>query len=325
MGGFSAQTAGKRRRRVVWTVRREDRRLRQDIPNNIGAVDNLYTLDAGQAWGPAAVDDTWGFHERRLPAAIAALINPAQPLDALTWLTVLVPFVASRFVRHPEFHSRMTERFAAAGFVGEHAPTTTNSNINRLMELQRLQSQVAASHWGVFHAGGTGPRFISNDLGLSLAGTSIPGTRNAWLVPLDSENVLVISPRKRAIVMWHAPIGWKVPVERRTASPYDIRHINFNTAKTAHSFLIASKKDDLEAVCNSWPDPFPDGSWMEDGWLSTSAEKRANEHAVRALLLIASAPYSPAGVSISPWECGASQQGPNAFLDLSWTGIGHAS
>lgn len=290
MGAFSQSDDGPRRSRPVWCLRRGSERPFPTKPENLGAVNDFYTLK--QSWEPQSLDQVWTYFERTLPSAINALVDSSRPLDANVWLRTLVPFVASLFVRGREFNARYENRRPELqnGLSARGLLNADNTNAARLMELQRLLAQVAAAHWGVVRTTNPKANFITNEIGISAARVSGFESTHGWLVPLDRHHILTVTPRRTGAVMTREGLGWKAIIGRLNAQAGEVRQINYTTACMAREFVVAGEQGPLKALRGKWRQP-PERDWLSGGWGCSSEERVAHEFDWHRLVSVASNPY----------------------------------
>lgn len=300
VGGFSAEASLPRRQREVWCLRRGSSEPFKTKPARIGAQNDVYTL-LGGVWTPQAVDEIWSYYESTLPTAIQELTDSERPLDANTWVRTLVPFVTSLFVRGREFEKRYEAR----------DPRTTaamknpdGANLARAFEFQRLLAQVATAHWGVATVRDPGSEFVTNDLGLSVAGARQFRGGHGWLIPLDRKNVLTVTPTKSRAVAFHSGLGWKAHIARTSVTPAEVDLINGATAWTAQEFVVACSRQRLAELPDTWPDR-PDPVWLSGGWGCDQREAIAHEFDWHRLATVVGSPGSAQSRQslqlISPW------------------------
>src|SRR6266550_8545146 len=140
IGGFSNETSLPARERALWVRRRNSQ---QPYVVNADSVawrrDMFTTRTLGDS--PNLVDSHLGMPDPRIAATIDRFVKGT--LTPHDWVATLVPFVATLFVRNPEFSPRFMERLREIG--GGHVPDvamghTENTNVARVLEMQRLLS-----------------------------------------------------------------------------------------------------------------------------------------------------------------------------------------
>lgn len=135
-------------------------------------------------------------------------------LDALQWLNTLVFFGAALLVRGGDFDSRFSARLQPLG--SGLAPWTgrDNTNMVRLMELQRLFASVMWARWLLLASSGKHAQ-ITNDLGY--APCLNPQRKESGIaIPVSQRHILlIIANRKRIIARTHKG-SWMPNIERST-------------------------------------------------------------------------------------------------------------
>jgi hypothetical protein len=163
------------------------------------------------------------------------------PVDARTWLTVLVRFVAGLLVRGPDFNRRFLRRFSDS-FRAELAKLDPvfydrdNTNFARILEHQRLLAPMCGAAWTVLETSG-GVEQITNDLGF-IGFEHVQTEYRGIAVPLDRHHILTLTPRLQAILAV-ARAGTWVP-EIHFGKLSDEQHIAFTTTvgATAQRFVF---------------------------------------------------------------------------------------
>jgi hypothetical protein len=167
IAGFSADTNPVRRQRRVWVADKQAGKIFETAASNVCAINDFYTLKSSQFDAPRVVDAAFSYYEGPLSNAINLLISGV--VDAHTWLTVLVRFVAGLLVRGPDFNRRFLRRFSDS-FRAELAKLDPvfygldNTNFARIFEHQRLLAPICGAAWTVLETLG-GVEQITNDLG----------------------------------------------------------------------------------------------------------------------------------------------------------------
>ncbi|GAA5194637.1 hypothetical protein GCM10023346_22620 [Arthrobacter gyeryongensis] len=305
VGGFSTEVDWPRRQRGIWCLRRGSAEPFRTTPAKIGAKNDLYTL-FGDVWTPQAIDEIWTYYETTLPSAIQELTDAERPLDANTWVRTLVPFVTSLFVRGREFEQRYGARVPrmTAAFK-ERSPDRVN--FARAFEFQRLLAQVATAHWGVATARDRNSEFVTNDLGISVAGARQFKGGHGWLIPLDRSSILTVTPTKARAVAFHSGLGGKALIARTSVTQAEVDKINYTTAYTAQEFVVSNSRQWLTELPKRWLDP-PDPVWLSGGWGCDHKERVAHEFDWHRLASVAgstsSTPSTQSLQRISPWIYG---------------------
>src|SRR6266851_8236243 len=145
--------------------------------------------------------EQFSYYEGPLATAINHLISGV--VDAHTWLTVLVRFVAGLLVRGPDFNRRFLRRFSDS-FRAELAKLDPvfygrdNTNFARILEHQRLLAPICGAAWTVLGTSG-GVEQITNDLGF-IGFEHVQTQYRGIAVPLDRHHILTLTPRLQAIL-----------------------------------------------------------------------------------------------------------------------------
>jgi tetratricopeptide (TPR) repeat protein len=203
--------------------------------SKIGCINNLYTL-VDNSSSPELVDQTWKEYERKLPAAVDNLIR--GNVDAETWARVLVPFVACMLVRGPDFKERFNRRFPPEfQQMMNDVVTPDNTNLARLIEIQRLLVCIVAAKWIVLTAHGK-EKLITNDLGYAPFINAVVGHRGL-AIPLGQKSVLAIVPSMEENVILYEKDGQWVPkIEYLDIPPGNQGGLNEALAHNALRFVF---------------------------------------------------------------------------------------
>ena len=259
LGRFSQEVTSPARSRFLF-VGRADRIFRTKA-SELGAVNNLYSVLQSPDWSPGGeVDSVDGFlsgYEPLLPAALDTL-EAGGSIALSPWLRVLVPYVASLFVRGPEF----SERFESRAVVrASGVSRTDNTHGGRIIEFQRLLAPVMCARWVVLTAEGDEP-FITNNLGVML--TQDLGTGDeGYAVPVGSHTVLGVFPRDRRDVATFND-GWHAVIEKRLLRANEVAVFNEAMARTATEWVAGASRDVLEHNVGFMPiAPSPSQMTME--------------------------------------------------------------
>jgi hypothetical protein len=135
------------------------------------------------------------FMKKKLLYCIDKLIN--QTITAMDWTEILVPFIASLFVRTPTFDQLFKERFMAVGFPLNKL-SEQNTNYARLLEHKRLLAPILAAHWIVLKTSGKIP-LITNDIGYAPFTNPIANDYG-WAIPIGKKHIIVIIPDNDRII-----------------------------------------------------------------------------------------------------------------------------
>jgi hypothetical protein len=168
----------------------------------------------------------------------------AGHLDAVTWISTLVPFVVALLVRGPDFNRRFEERLELIlpGVTMITGPD--NTNYSRIMEQQRLRMAIVGARWVVCETSG---RFtqITNDLGY------IPlledQTRRVGIaIPIGPRHILNIIPVVKRFVAVARDRKWWPIIEARTITDSSHKHFLRLAAQHAQRFVIGP---DEQTMC----------------------------------------------------------------------------
>jgi len=269
VAGFSSELTEPRRSRHIWVLRRGQTTPWRTTCSRVAARTNLYTLN--QAGKAGAVDRTWDLYEAQLPKAIDALVNSGQNresvIGAKVWLRTLVPFVASIFIRGPDFDERYRKRAlnkdsspyysirGEASFLPSGELDTTpppipstrkeiedNVNLARLVELQRLLVPIMAARWIVLHFRDDDEWLLTNDLGY-IPGTIEGVSEHGAIVPLDRRTALALVPqRRRQIITGSLFHGWQARIEHRELRDRQVTELNRRIAMTCQEMVLGGSQ-----------------------------------------------------------------------------------
>ena len=256
IGRFSTETAGRSRQRKIWALERDKQSVaRNGKAEKYGAEQDFYDLIMSQhAHMPQVVDKTWLAYENHLGTVLDVLraTTDRYAIDAHSWLTVLVPFVASLFVRGPDFNERyearpgMKEIYAHVAKQDPAYPRD-NTNMARLMEFQRLLSPIMAASWTVLHATGNIP-FLINDRGYTFYKPN-GSAQIGWLIPVGQDVALAIQPKTvnsgRAVVVDTCIAHWRAILEHRAISDEETAVFNRAIAGVASKFIIGPSEESV--------------------------------------------------------------------------------
>lgn len=293
---FSRSDEGARRRRPVAVARRGSEHVRMDVPARLAHKEGLY--DAGfPVWtaegldSHRVVDRAWDTYEARLAELLEAL-ERRDPIAATDWLSVLVPWVASMFVRDEGFASRFESRMG--GVFGQRDDHEQNTNSARLLEMHYLLAPVSAATWVVSHAP-EGVDYITNDLGLSAAtGTDQLGRElHGWTLPISSSAALGIFITPTRWVMSAVDKTWIANIQHRDADGNEVVISNQLTAASCCRLIVGPDEATVEAFRSAMDAERPGFAGdpainAMDGWFSIPTEnKRAHQYDWRHLVSVA--------------------------------------
>jgi len=181
IGGFSLETGRRLRERIVWVRRRN--------------VEPPFRLRAEKvAWRQGFYPESaalWAGQEPRLPETVDFVArHRGSELLADPFLLTLVPFIASLFVRGPDFDRRMDARLTR--ILGQNYAQhlrPNNTDTTRAIEWQRLLAVVLNAEWTIFRNPTTSPLLI-NDRGWAPIRDMTHPARWGYLFPLTPSVVL---------------------------------------------------------------------------------------------------------------------------------------
>jgi hypothetical protein len=232
IGRFSSNPAPQLRRSPIHVLRRGRSDPYPHVAEGVAYKTSLYTLE--ELWVGETirmVDDVWTRLEAQLPQMLTVLEETDGLVDARLWGEAMVPFIASLFVRTPDFGKHFKLRFAVLGRKGSALTQPDSITQARLLQLQRLFAPVMRARWRLLRGPDEAPLITSN---LALAPFSI-GSDDGWIVPLGRSMALHLSPRPRTPRVWlTAPSGQTfvdVEVHTMTAAQCDV----VNRAMAAHA------------------------------------------------------------------------------------------
>jgi hypothetical protein len=256
LGRFSNDTNPVRRNRRLWAVDKRENRLFQATAAELCGLHNFYTLSPKNE-DPRFVDSVWAGYENRLNPALDQMI--VGRLDAMEWLKTLVVFAAALLVRGGDFNSRFNDRFSALGPGLEDRLTSDNTNLVRLMELQRLFASMIGARWLLLKTSGKYTQ-ITNDLGYTPF-LKADRQESGIAIPVSHQHILLIIACRRRVIARGQNGKWVPEIERSTLT--DEAHAAFreNIAACAQRYVIgpdeASMRRYLKAESTAPPIPEP--------------------------------------------------------------------
>ncbi len=243
LAGFSDDPNPIRRQRRIWVGDKRTGNVFEAPVSRVCAINDFYTLREPGAWSPQIVDESWSFYERSLAPAIQQII--LGTINAKTWLTVLVRFVAGLLVRGPDFNSRFLRRFHSAwpdlqqyGALHQSLLRPDNTNMARLMEVQRLLGPLCGARWCVRSTSGNIAQIVS-DLGFVGFGNPETGATGLAL-PLDPYRVLTLTPRMEAFLAVARNGTWVPEIHWEQVTDADHMTFNATVAATAQRFIFGA-------------------------------------------------------------------------------------
>lgn len=271
MGRFSDETKSRSRYQRVWVFRRGADHPRRQRPENIGHKANLY----GDDLYDATVDNIWKGFEQRLGATLSALCR-GENISADNWLRVLVPFVASIFIRGNDFGGRFERRYDQRDKSFDSV-FTCSPNSTRLQEFQRLIPTILTAYWLLYSKSGGVP-FVSNDLAIAMHRDAALGRRPGWIIPVGPNHALGPFPLPgRELVRWDGH-GWNATIERRTIDRSYAPKINNCLAHCSQEFILGGSELEVIRAASYFPDHPPTPETIFERWQASLDVRLAHEY-----------------------------------------------
>lgn len=266
LASFSAQVDLPSRERHIAVGEKGTGRTFWVRVSGAAAVNNLYSLLNHP--DPLMIEKLWQDYEIELAGAFSALLDGS--IEAGTWARVLVPFIASLFVRSPDFNDRFEARLA-----GLDVPLPEdNTNLARLHELQRMLGPVTGAEWILYEAVGSGP-ILTNDVGF--APFMDAHTREKGVaIPMDSRHIIGLLPKRHWPVVSARAGSWFPNVQRRILKRGG--HLQFNAAvvSAARRWVFGADECTLNRFLSAQPARTQLPDLIELGFL-TAREQLAHE------------------------------------------------
>lgn len=293
IGRFSARETPKARESPIYVVRRGKPEAFQQTAENVASKTALYTLE--ELWtytncdnDVRQVDRVWQRLERQMPIALDALGARETDglVDARLWAETMVPFIASVFVRTPDFNERFGLRFAIEG-KGKPLEQADSITRARLFQLQRLFSPVMRASWCVLHTTDEMP-FVTSDL--AFAPVELP-RRPGWVIPLGRRCALHLKLRPRTPRIWLTMERTNqtfVDIEGQAASPDLVRLINCAMALHAPAEIYGDPEDIVTQYVHEMSKPKPKPARVK--WDEVVVLRR-NQHELLRFLRGITAPH----------------------------------
>lgn len=255
--------------------------------DKIAAERDFYTLREGRRKDPEMLEKLWASYETSLGPTLDRLIS--NDVDAVEWLHVLVPFVASLLVRGPDFDERNHGRLVKSlgrEFVEEHVGVD-NTNVVRLAELQRLMTAIIMGHWVVAETDESDP-IVLNEKGwtpcLLLADQQTGELTSVLGIPLSRTHILHIHPRKGGPILHLRDGRWCPEIAYQRLVPGSVASQRQGAALTAARFMIGATREavtldenDRKVLAESGSRPPFEPYWFPG--FPTLYELIAHEHA----------------------------------------------
>jgi len=272
-----------RRKRRIAVADKHRRRCFVARAERVGLIKDFYT--AHRRADPAHIDRQWTDIEARLASALDALIDGS--IDGLTWAGTLVPFIASLFVRGPDFNERFEDR--SEQIIGD-APWIPEGNTNstRPIELQRLLAPVLAAHWIVAEVQGSGT-LVTNDVGFVGFKASTVGAIGV-AIPIGLRHVLQLVPSPVRAVSTLRDGIWMPNIQYLGLSDGNHLELNKLMAGEARRFVFGRDVATVEALLDAADvsrAPVPEPAMLG---FASGLRARLNEFAWHWLVSILSKP-----------------------------------
>lgn len=234
LASFSTDTTGTRRERILAAGDKISGNVFSARASNLAGENDLYTLTSSQmnSLNPLLVDQSLSGYESNLSIAIEQLIQ--HEITAMTWATVLVPFISGLLVRGPDFNTRFDSRIAHFGI----EVTPDNTNMARLMEFQRLLAPIAVAKWILLSINSDNP-MITNDIGH--APFLNPNINHFGMaVPIGLSHILVVVPTPNRILAYSSGGAWHPTIEYLISPGQNHIDLNRVMATRARRFIFGS-------------------------------------------------------------------------------------
>lgn len=226
---FSSNIAIPRRKSLIWAGSKESGKIYNWTVESVGGENNFYEIE--NKFETYKIDSVWYGYEASLANAINQLINGT--ISALTWATILVPFVAGLMVRGLDFNKRFKNRLISMGLEIDKDQT----NLARLMEIQRILSPILCSRWRVFKTTGIDIPLLTNETGYIPFYNPIVDERG-FSIPLSNQYLLIIIPSRLKYISYFDHQTWRPLIHYGYLDPDN--HIGFNHTvnKYASKYVI---------------------------------------------------------------------------------------
>jgi len=250
LGAFSRDTDPVRRKRQLWAVDKREGRLFQAPASNLCGAQNFYNLSRHSDQDPRFVDGSWSGYENNLNQAIDQMIS--GELEALQWLKTLVVFAAALLVRGEDFNSRFAERLGPDLTASRGRD---NTNMMRLMELQRLFASMIGARWLLLETSGKVAQ-ITNDLGYTPFLN--PKLRESGIaVPVGPKHILLIIATLKRVIAQVRNGSWIPNIEHGRLEDDAHHAFLMNIAACAQRFVIGPDEATMRPYLTSEPNPPP--------------------------------------------------------------------
>lgn len=293
LGRFSLDTNRVRRNRRLWAVDKREGRLFQTTAGELCGLHNFYSLspratpDSGL--DPRFVDSQWSAYENNLNPALDKMIS--GDLDALDWLKTLVVFCAALLVRGGDFDSRFSARLEDLGPGLERWTGRDNTNIMRLMELQRLFASVMGARWLLLASSGKHAQ-ITNDLGYTPFLN--PQRKDSGIaIPVGPRHVLLLIANHKRVIAHAHNNSWAPNIDRGDLE--DDQHAAFlsTIAAFAQRYVIGPAEAAMRNYVKVETDPPPVPEPAQLGFLNAEMARHYEMIYFNCLSRLSSPPNNP--------------------------------
>jgi hypothetical protein len=215
-------------------------------------INNLYALVSGD--DANIIEDMWSKYETQLSNAIEKLIDGT--IDAVLWTRILVPFIASLFVRTTNFDTRFENRLRGIGLENNYLEKNPdNTNNARLLELQRLLAPILGAKWIVLETTGKAPVII-NDIGYApFRHKTISDF--GFAIPLNLNHILVLVPMRNREIIEVKNGHWFPIIQYSTLFPDNHIGLNNILTRNARRFIFGSEKALIQSLLQQESNPSP--------------------------------------------------------------------
>jgi hypothetical protein len=269
IGRFSDETTERRRNRSIWIHNGKANKILVTTPSAVGYKTGLYNLANGTDI------DKWSYEDSL--NRVLGRISEGKVLSLDDYLRVAVPFVTGLFVRGKEFNKRYEEMPTIKHLAESDLINTDNTNMSRIIRLQRMLAPVTTARWVVLHSTAAQP-VISNDLGLTLT-KNLANGEIGWAIPLDKQTILGIFPLKRRSIAYYEHCVWTANIEHLYPDPSMFEGINEQIAKSASEFVFGPTRESVAGVQPSITKSAEDlAIVMEAGWNEVFERKEYAAH-----------------------------------------------
>lgn len=263
IGRFSIDDAPSARERKVAVLRKGQRSAFSVKAEKVGFVNGLYDLREIEFWGDpiASVDPIITGYEPGLPHALDE-IELGRPVTAEVWLRVLVPFVASLFVRAHEFEPRFLARPSVKAAMDYVQPGS--ANVGRLIEMERLLSPACCARWVVMHKV-SGQPYVLNDLGLTGVIDRSTGAMG-WSLSVGKHTILSIFPMHSRDVVIYKKGRWWANIQHVQTDASGAQSFSESMACRASSYVIGASHEIVERLASMVGRYADDAASLMEAW-----------------------------------------------------------